>query len=518
MKSKLKLLTVLVIALFSLTQCKKAEDAPSPTVITPPGSSTTSTPGSDTSTSPTTSGFACNESNPTPRTWYVALNGSDANDGTLGKPLKTIQKAADSAKPGDAIELRAGTHESKEIKIRTCNLTLRSYPGEWAIIKAVTNIEDITSVLWYREPTIAGGLIENLEIVGGYFYGIKLENNWEDGEPIRRAVSDLTIRNCRIHDTGRDCIKIVPGCTNIQVLNCEIHHSGIGPANVTADNAEGIDNVNGAKMIVRNCYFHDIATNGLYAKGGAKNCIIENNLIINCGELGVAAGNTDTDEEWFDKDNTDYTESFDIIIRNNIIVNAKWGGVGLFAALRPQVVNNTFVNVASETYGALYISRGETYVGTNGALRTPPCRDVKILNNIFVQAQAGDRAMIRIRYNDDDQAESLTGTNQIDYNRYFRTAKSVIYENRQTSDLTFAQWKSATKFDAHSTEGDPKLNGQYHLQAGSPCLKAGLPIAIVTTDYDGNNRSGNPDLGADEAGGTALLAPPPASVIGTGLK
>ena len=511
MRTNLIRTAVLVVALFALTECKKADEL-DPAATTPPGT----TPGNPTTPATT---FACNEPNPTPRTWFVATNGNDDNDGTVGKPLKTVQKAVDSAKPGDAIELRAGTHESREIKIRTCNLTFRSYPGEWAIIKAVTNVEDITSVLWYREATIVGGLIENLEIVGGYFYGIKLENNWEDGEPVRRAVSDLIIRNCRIHDTGRDCIKIVPGCANIKILNCEIHHSGVGPANVTADNAEGIDNVNGPGMVVRHCYFHDIATTGLYAKGGAKNCIIENNLIMNCGEMGITAGNTDTDEEWFDKDNKDYTESFDIIIRNNLIVNAKWGGVGLFAAVRPQVVNNTFVNVASDTYGALYISRGETYVGNNGALRTPPCRDVTVLNNIFVQVQTSDRPMIRIRYNNDDKAESLMGNNQIDYNRYYRTGgQTLTYENRQTDNLNFTAWKAATKFDAHSTEGDPKLNAQYHLIAGSPCLKTGLPRLIITTDYDGNSRTGNPDIGADEAGGTPLVVPPPANVIGTGLK
>lgn len=503
-----KILVVLFLFfLFTLTQCKKADG------VDPDQTSSPDDPNL------TGSGFACDEPNPTLRTWFVAVNGSDTNDGSLDKPFKTIQKAVDSAKPGDAVEFRAGTHESREIKIRTCNLTLRSYPGEWATIKAVTNVEDITSVLWYREPTIVGGLIENLEIVGGYLYGIKLENNWETSEPVRRSVSNLTIRNCRIHDTGRDCIKIVPGCANIKVLNCEIYRSGIGPANLTAQNAEGIDNVNGPNMVVRNCYFHNIATTGLYAKGGAKNCIIENNLIINCGDMGITAGNTDTDEEWFDKDNKDYTESFDIIIRNNIIVGAKWGGIGLFAAVRPQVVNNTFVNVASDTYGALYISRGETYVGSSGALRTPPCRDVVVLNNIFVQTPSGDRPMIRIRYNEDDKAESLTGSNsRIDYNRYYRSDKPATYENRQLGELSFTQWKTATNFDAHSTEGDPKLDGQFHLLTGSPCLKRGLSVSIIATDYDGGSRSGSPDLGADEAGGIPLPVPPPASIIGTGLK
>ena len=369
-----------ILILFLNISCKKASD----------------TEGDDPEPNPVES---CNENpNPTPRSWVVATNGSDSNNGTASSPFKSIQKAVDSALQGDTILLRGGTHESREIKVRTSKLTFRSYPNEWAIVKAVTNVEDITSCFWYREPCINGGLIENLEIVGGYLYGIKLEDNWDWNEPTLKAVSNLTIRNCKIHDTGRDCIKIVPGCANIQVLNCEIYRSGIGPANVNAQNAEGIDNVNGPNMVVRNCYFHDIATNGLYAKGGAKNCIIENNLLINCGEMGICAGNTDTDEEWFDKTNTEYIESFDIIIRNNIVVNAKWGGVGLFAAVRSQVMNNTFVNVASETYGALYISRGETYVGNNGKLVTPPCKDLKIMNNIFVQATSGDRSMIRIRY------------------------------------------------------------------------------------------------------------------------
>ncbi|GAB3991818.1 hypothetical protein GCM10028807_23000 [Spirosoma daeguense] len=508
MKYLIPHLALVLIICLSLSQCKKATIDPSD----PTDSTNVTNPNGN------PSGFACSEPNPNPRTWYVSTNGNDNNDGTLGKPMKTVQKAVDSAKPGDAIELRAGTHESRELRIMTCNLTLRSYPGEWAIIKAVTNNEDIASTIWYREPTIVGGLIENLEIIGGYYYGIKLENNWENGEPVLRSVRDITIRNCKIHDTGRDCIKIVSGCDNVKILNCEIYRSGVGPANVSANNAEAIDNVNGSAMIVRNCYIHDISTNGLYAKGGPKNCVIENNLIMNCGELGVVAGYTNTDQEWFSKDNTEYIETFDMVIRNNIIVNAKWGGVGLIASVRPQVLNNTFVNVGSDTYGVLYISRGETYVGASGALRTPSNRDAKVLNNVFVQPQTGDVPMIRIRYYEDDKAESLAGTSQIDYNRYYRPNKSPLYENRQKRDQTFAQWKSATGFDAHSIEGDPKLSAQHHLQTGSSCIKAGLPQSSITIDYDGNPRSGNPDIGADEAGGAALAVPPSASVIGTGLK
>ena len=86
---------------------------------------------------------------------YVSPSGNDSNDGSENKPFKTIQKAADEADPSKALEivLRGGTHESKEIKFRTSNIYLHSYPGEWAVIKASTTVEDITSCLWFREPT-----------------------------------------------------------------------------------------------------------------------------------------------------------------------------------------------------------------------------------------------------------------------------------------------------------------------------------------------------------------------------
>lgn len=153
----------------------------------------------------------------------------------------------------------------------------------------------------------------------------------------------------------------------------------MGPANVSAQNAEGIDNVNGSNMTVRNCYFHDIATNALYAKGGAKDCIFEQNLIMNCGEGGLVAGYLDTDAEWFNTtSNPTYFESINIIIRNNIVVNTKWEGIGLYAALNAQVYNNTLINVAQEASAALMIARAKFMVHPK-AINTRIAKTLKFL-------------------------------------------------------------------------------------------------------------------------------------------
>ncbi len=236
-------------------------------------------------------------------TWYVAPNGNDNNPGTLASPFQTLPAAISAASPGDEILLRGGTYISQEIRINKSDLHIKSYPGEWAVITAVTNLEDVSACLWYNEPETTGGSLERLEIVGGYYYAIKFETNWEWDNSVpfsqRRGVSNVTLRDCNIHHSGRDAIKLTPACANISVLNCEIHHTGAGPGALADFNAEGIDNVNAPQLTVRGCYIHDVATTGIYVKGGGRDCVIEGNTVENCGEGGIYLGFY-TDAEWFD--------------------------------------------------------------------------------------------------------------------------------------------------------------------------------------------------------------------------
>jgi parallel beta-helix repeat protein len=517
MKNYLTLLPLLSISLIFLTGCPKPKGEPVPDECT---------------TNPTACGCpqapaSCND-NGNGQTIsgkvYVSSSGNDANDGSEAKPFKTIQKAADIADPkGLEIILRAGTYESKEIKFRTSNLNIHSYAGEWAVIKAVTNVEDVTNCIWFREPGTSNITLENLEIVGGYYYGIKFESDWDDDRTVpydkKKGISNVKIINCKIHDTGRDCIKIAPGCKDIQVLNCEIYRSGVGPANVTARNAEGIDNVNADRMIVRNCYFHDIATNGLYAKGGAKDCVFEQNLLMNIGEGGLVAGYLDTDNEWFNiTSNPTYLESINIIIRNNIVINSKREGIGLYAASGAQVYNNTLVNVANDEGSAgLIISRGEIY-GTPTGDKYPNCRNLKISNNIFLQSATAKGQMARLR-------GIPEGTNDLSNNYYFKSSgvpnfRIDIADGDYKEFTGFDNWKTQSKLDATSINADPKLDNKYHLSSGSPCIGAGKILAgVVDKDYDGGTRSGKWDIGADQFNsGTALAVPPPNNIIGTGLK
>ena len=451
-------------------------------------------------------------------TWYVAPNGNDNNSGTLSNPFKTIPAAIEAASPGDIIELRNGNYPSDEIRITKSNLTIRSYPGEWAILTAPMNVEDIASCIWYSEPDVSGGKLERLEIKGGYYYGVSFETNWDWGVPAneRHGAGNITLRNCKIHDTGRDCIKIKPGCNNIQILGCELYNSGVGPSNTPANggpNAEGIDNVNGDGMVVRNCYIHHTSTSGVYAKGGVKDCFVEENLIMNTGEAGILLGFY-TDAEFFDNDGTnpDYYECQYSLARNNIVVNTGGAGIGFFAARNCTAYNNTVVTASPEFHTPLFIARGEIWIDDNTTL-TPSNFNIQVYNNIFVdQSGTGDEDYtVQIREG------ALTGANVINHNIYQKTNGPALFDDGVSwPGLSFSQWKSQLGFDANSKEVNPGLNAQYHLNSGSAAIDAGQN-SPAARDYDAQPRSGTLDIGADEYGnGVDLQVPPPSNVVGTG--
>ncbi|MDP6190920.1 MAG: DUF1565 domain-containing protein [Gammaproteobacteria bacterium] len=46
----------------------------------------------------------------TSRNFYVATNGDDTNPGTIEAPFKTIQHAVSAVRPGDIVNIRAGTY------------------------------------------------------------------------------------------------------------------------------------------------------------------------------------------------------------------------------------------------------------------------------------------------------------------------------------------------------------------------------------------------------------------------
>ena len=428
---------------------------------------------------------------------YVSNKGNDdSGNGTLNNPYKTISYALTLAEPGDTVVLGEGIYEER-VRIRKPDITIKSKEGEKAVIKIPMTDEEMDIAVMFDVDS-SGSKLEGLEITGGYYYGIFLQTTWDWGEPERYGASNIIINNCKIHDTGRDCIKITPCCDDVLISNCEIYNSGKGPANIEAENAEGIDNVNGDRMIVRDCHIHDIATTGIYFKGGATGCLIERTLVENCGEGGIMAG-FDTSPEYFDLSiNPDYYESIDGTIKNCIVSTTEYAGIGLYASKNTKILNNTIINTAKKGHSAIYF--GISYQDWEPVGKRPPSINPIIMNNIAV---SDNTLSVAVRYSEDLEGLSgLSGMPNMDYNLYYNSSGNAIFSDTRPDSIleegNLSQWKQHIYGDKNSFEENPLLNSSGHLMEDSPAVGRGFTIEEVTDDYDRELRSPPYDTGADE--------------------
>lgn len=449
---------------------------------------------------------------------FVSTTGSDATgDGSIENPFLTPVKAVSFADPdGETITFREGSYPvTDEIRIYKPNMVFRSHPNEWAKLVAPINDNGVQQILWFKEPSI-GGKVQRLELVGGYLYTIKFENAWSQIDSIH-VNRNYLVEDSYLHDSGRDLIKIAPGIDNVVIRRNHFARSG----QRDSGNADGIDNVNGNNLVVQDNFFEDIATSVLYAKGGAKNALIERNVAINV-RSGILLGFS-TDIEFFDRDNLDENgrpvyENINSIVRNNIIINAKQMGIGLFAAYQPQVYNNTLVNTATEQYASLTIEPDSDPYHALGS-----STDVTIRNNIIVQAADAKNNAVRVRCHSGVKPcrPGLAGYLKMSNNIYYKNGAQPTFEyqtpeGKIRGDL--ASWQASTKTDTNSRVLDPKLDANYHLTAESLAINAGYNIDTILSDFDGNARSDQFDIGADEFGGTLLQTPPRSTTIGTGTQ
>ena len=430
---------------------------------------------------------------------YVSPNGDDATaTGTINAPYKSINAALTAAEPGATVILCEGTyHEGTSVRIRKPNITLKSKKGEWAVIELpFTDDPNDGNCGVFFNPEASNCKLQCVEVIGG-FYAVGMDTKWGwHGDDDWMAASNIIIEDCKLHDSRYDVVKVKPNCKNITIRYNEIYNSGkaFTPPFIGEDNAEGIDNVNGDSMLVHNNYIHDICTNGIYAKGGATDVVIENNLIKQTYGAGIMAG-FDTSPEFFDTVvNPEYYENIGGIIRNNLIINAGWEGIGLYASKDAQIYNNTLVNVMNINqipHSAIYF--GLSYQDWDADARRPATVNPNIHHNIVCQPAAFNRQMIEIRYaNDLGGMSALDGKPNMSNNCYYVAGNSAGFtDNRPGSLLKNAvlpEWKLHIDGDNGSLEIDPALNNDY-MPTNPQCTGMGITSPFIIN---------NPTTGIEE--------------------
>lgn len=441
--------------------------------------------------------------------YHVATSGADSASGDAAAPFRTIARALQAAQPGDAIVLHSGVY-CESVRIRVPNITLKSADGEWAVIKAPIGTHDDPQLCVMFDVDAHFGTLQRLELIGGY-YTVFLQSRWDWGGPDNRGASDILIEDCRIHESGRDCIKLAPQCDRVTIRRCEIFNSGrIYPPGTSLDdkNAEGIDNVNSDFTLVQDCYVHDTATTGVYFKGGASDCVIERTRVERCGQGGVLVG-FDTSPEFFDTGaNPRYFESIRCTVRNCIIQDTDYAGLGFYAASDALAVNNTIVNTARVGHSPVYF--GVTLQDWEPSAGRPASANVRVINNIVAQLQPSDAPLVFIRFLDElGGLSGVEGMPSMSNNLYFNAAGEPRFgDDRPGSMLdgaNLAGWQAHISGDAGSFVANPLLGPDLHLLSGSPAIGVGAPGGPAD-DFDAEARGGSIDIGADQFGANPTKA------------
>lgn len=441
--------------------------------------------------------------------WFVSTTGSDqTGTGAIAAPFRTITHALEPVngivQPGDIVTVRGpvgnNTYNECDVRLRM-PLTLRSFAGERAHIHCdISNVDTVTVQI---DPEASGSTLSRLEVSGGFYYGIFLQTDWfSGGGEMFTGASNVLIDDLKVHHTGRDGIKITPKCNDITIQNSEIWNSGaIYPAGTPLDdkNAEGIDNVNGSRMQVRDTHIHDIATTGLYFKGGAADVIVERNVIERTGVGGILFG-FDTSPEFFDTAiNPGYYEAVRGIVRNNLVRDTGYAGIGLYATQNATVVNNTILFTAQLGHAAIYF--GVTLQDFEPQAGRPANINPLIRNNLIIQ-NGGD--CVRVRWaNELGGLSGLTGNPGTNYNWFHNTFDECNFaDNRPGSPLdnggSLSAWRAFENADGNSQSGEISVSADGHLPVDSPAIDQGQALASVTDDIDRQLRSAPFDIGSDE--------------------
>jgi parallel beta-helix repeat protein len=412
-------------------------------------------------------------------TWYVAPSGNDANTGSLASPFQTITKAASRTAAGDIVEVRGGVY-NEVVKIASkgtssARIVFRAYSGEAAVIDGTGSAPDTNLVQFNGAEFVdfKGFEVRNATRLGicGYpaksvrVLGNKIHDSYRNGIYFGSASSDITIDGNEVYDNVQEnrLRNMSSGWGQALAVN-KTNGATITNNRVYRNYGEGIDFVVADNGVARGNEVYDNFSVGIYLDN-ARYMTIERNLVYSSGDTryyrnGEPASGIGIANEVYSLT----SPSTGIVVKNNIVLNTKWGfyygAYGLGGGLKnTTVTNNTFYQ---STYAAIWI-QADAHAGS------------LVQNNIF--HQVGGRAVADV---------AGAGVIYRSNNWYGGTAGAATGAGDVIGDPGFQ--------NAGGLQAD-----DYKLVAGARAIEAGLDVtSVVANDYFGNTRSIGIDIGAHE--------------------
>jgi len=453
--------------------------------------------------------------------YFVAPAGDDSGSGTLEKPWRTIQKAADSAQAGGTVHIRAGIYREK-VRFTVSGsaaagfITFRPF-GDEAVVIDGANVPGRNLLL-----------LENRSFIK--IVGLELRNNLKCNFAaaiwIRGRGDHLEIRGCRIHEIrGRDAMGIaVYGDSRFapvrrlviadnEIYDCDPAWSEAVALNGNVEDFEIRDNV-----------VHDVNNIGIVCIGGEHTCPDPD---LDQARLGMVAGNT------VYRARSSYEDGYaagiyidggsDIVLERNRVFRCDLGiEVGCENKGRVAADNVVRDNLVFSNDKAGLVFGGYDYPHTgavkkcrflnntvfhndtlkvgNGELMVQYASGCELRNNVIV-AMPGNYLMT--------STAPAGGNNRFDFNLWFCSsgASDIRIDWNGKLFRRFGDYLQGSGQDEHSVFADPQFfnaaKNDARIQAGSPAIDSGDPAFVPAageTDFAGAPRvaGGRVDCGAYE--------------------
>lgn len=271
--------------------------------------------------------------------FYVSPAGSDQNAGSLAKPWRTVQKAANSATPGSTVHVRAGTYPELVVVRVSGNATQGpiTFQGEQAILDytghpissgdtgafhvegrsylKITGFEIRNYVAQAAGALPVGihvrGAAHHIEIRGNLIHHITNHINagsnahgiavYGTGRTAATAIHDLVIANNELHTLklGASEALVVNGnvdgftiaankihdCNNIAIDAIGFEGTSVDPYDQARNGRIAGNTINRIDSRGNPAYGNDRSANGIYVDGG-KSITIDGNSISLCN-IGI---------------------------------------------------------------------------------------------------------------------------------------------------------------------------------------------------------------------------------------
>jgi hypothetical protein len=409
---------------------------------------------------------------------------------TGGAMYTNISQAANNAQPGDTILISGGTYKERVLVAQSGTagkpITFTGKPGEKVIIDGGRGVQPIAPGSFSGGFYIKGRnyiTISNLEL-----------RNWDSTAIWAEQVRDLTVDRVVASNTSHGGIVVVGGPidpvtrkTTGSSYNVKVTNSDVSRTNMVGTGADheslSIANTDGFEISGNKVY--DSLEEGIdvkyFAKNGtvhhnetwgnagpniyidaASNIKVYNNIsrnLTNGTKHGISIAAEIVGAQFVD---IDAKHTTNIEVFNNLIYNNAFCGIGFYAEpggtiSNVKIFNNTFYN----NKHASICQWAVTSIGGTNVIR----------NNIFAGPVMGI-----------DLPASVLSSFTIDRNLFSITPSGFKGTDAQVGDPRFVNAAAA----------------DFHLQAGSPAIDTALTSTVPSTDYDGKDRGGTPDMGAYE--------------------